>query len=193
MLVVQSDEDPAAASAEIAAIEAICAAHGATECHATADAEEGAAFVHARRMAIPAVERLGRLLLEDVGVPIPRLADLVLGIARIAAEQDVPIAVIAHAGDGNTHPLLVVDPADAAQQARAEVAYGRVMDLAIELGGTITGEHGVGRLKRSWLGAQIGPDALELNRRIKTALDPQGILNPGAILEPDPTPERSGA
>ncbi|MEN2738890.1 FAD-linked oxidase C-terminal domain-containing protein [Microbacterium sp. X-17] len=191
MLVVQSDEHGEAAAAEIAAVEAICAGHGASECFATADPDEGEAFVHARRTAIPAVERMGTLLLEDVGVPIPRLADLVLGIERIAAEHDLTIAVIAHAGDGNTHPLLVVDPTDAAQKARAEVAYGEIMNLAIGLGGTITGEHGVGRLKRPWLGAQLGADVLELNRRIKTALDPQGILNPGAILEPDP--ERSGA
>ncbi|ALJ18652.1 FAD-binding oxidoreductase [Microbacterium sp. No. 7] len=183
MLVVQSDEQTDAAEREIAAIQALCEQHGAVECVATSDPDEGAAFVHARRVAIPAVERLGTLLLEDVGVPIPRLADLVLGIAAIAERRDVTIAVIAHAGDGNTHPLLVVDPADAAQQARAETAYGEVMDLAIALGGTITGEHGVGRLKRPWLRDYLGDDVLELTRRIKTALDPAGILNPGAILE----------
>ena len=187
MLVVQSDDEAGAAAAEIATIEAICQEHGASECYATSDPEEGEAFVEARRQAIPAVEQLGTLLLEDVGVPVPRLADLVLGIERIAAEHDVTIALIAHAGDGNTHPLIVTDPADAAQRARAEVAYGEVMELAIALGGTITGEHGVGRLKRPWLGAYLGPDVLELNRRIKAALDPQNILNPGAILE------RSGA
>ena len=91
-------------------------------------------------------------------------------------------AVIAHAGDGNTHPLIVFDPSDADQSERAHQAYGEVMSLAISLGGTITGEHGVGRLKKAWLGEQIGEDALELNRRVKQALDPQGILNPGAIL-----------
>lgn len=182
MLVVQSDEQTDAAEAEIATIRALCEARGAVECFATSDPDEGAAFVHARRMAIPAVERRGTLLLEDVGVPVPRLADLVLGIAAIAERCDVTIAVIAHAGDGNTHPLLVLDPADAAQNARAQTAYGEVMDLAIALGGTITGEHGVGRLKRPWLRDYLGDDVLELNRRIKGALDPDGILNPGAIL-----------
>ena len=146
------------------------------------DADEGEAFVVARRNAIPAVERTGTLLLEDVGVPLPQLGALVDGIAAIAEEREVTIAVIAHAGDGNTHPLIVFDPADADMATRARTAYGEVMALAIELGGTITGEHGVGRLKKPWLADQIGEDALELNRRIKSALDPQGILNPGAMF-----------
>lgn len=182
MLVIQSDNRTDAAAEEIATIEAICTAHGTTECFATADPDEGEAFVQARRMAIPAVERLGTILLEDVGVPIPRLGDLVLGIADIATRNDVLIAVLAHAGDGNTHPLLVFDPADGGQRIRAHTAYGEVMTLAIALGGTITGEHGVGRLKRPWLGDYLGEDVLELNERIKHALDPQGILNPGAVF-----------
>jgi FAD/FMN-containing dehydrogenase len=92
------------------------------------------------------------------------------------------ISVIAHAGDGNTHPLIVYDPADAAMTERAERAFGEIMDLAIGLGGTITGEHGVGRLKRPWLEDQVGPEVMELNRRIKQALDPNNILNPGAAI-----------
>jgi glycolate oxidase len=182
MLVIQSDEPAEHAGREIEQIEAICREHHTTEVFHTTDAEEGEAFVVARRQAIPAVERTGPLLLEDVGVPLPQLGALVDGIADIAAARDVTIAVIAHAGDGNTHPLIVTDPSDEEQQARAQLAYGEVMSLAISLGGTITGEHGVGRLKKGWLGEQIGEDALELNRRVKQALDPHGILNPGAIL-----------
>ena len=153
---------------------------GATEVFSTDDPDEGEAFVAARRFAIPAVEEKGPLLLEDVGVPVPALADLVGGIARIAEQRDLMIAVIAHAGDGNTHPLIVYDPDDAAMTERAQLAYGEIMDLALDLGGTITGEHGVGRLKRPWLDDYLGPEAMALNRRIKDALDPQGILNPGA-------------
>ena len=155
---------------------------GATECFSTADPVEGEAFVAARRYAIIAVEDKGSLLLEDVGVPLPRLADLVGGVAKIAADADLTIAVVAHAGDGNTHPLIVYDPADAAMTERAEKAFGDIMDLTIALGGTITGEHGVGRLKKPWLAGQLGPEAMELNRRIKAALDPDNILNPGAIV-----------
>jgi glycolate oxidase len=139
-------------------------------------------FVAARRAAIPSVEKHGRLLLEDVGVPLPHLPELVAGVERIALNRELLIAVIAHAGDGNTHPLIVFDPTDSAMAQRAQLAFGEIMDLAIRLGGTITGEHGVGRLKRPWLENQIGADALELSRQIKQALDPHNILNPGAIF-----------
>jgi glycolate oxidase len=156
--------------------------HGAAEVFSTADADEGEAFVAARRFAIPAVEAKGSLLLEDVGVPLPALADLVAGIEKMAADTGLLISVIAHAGDGNTHPLIVYNPDDAAEAERAQKAFGDIMDMAIGLGGTITGEHGVGRLKKPWLPGYLGPEAMELNRRIKTALDPAGILNPGALL-----------
>ncbi|HEX7323512.1 MAG TPA: FAD-linked oxidase C-terminal domain-containing protein [Mycobacterium sp.] len=161
---------------------AVFTEHGAKEVFATDDPDEGEAFIAARRFCIPAVERTGSLLLEDVGVPLPALADLIIGIERIALEREVTISVIAHAGDGNTHPLIVYDPADPAMAERAAVAFGEIMDLALRLGGTITGEHGVGRLKRPWLEGQIGPDAMALNQKIKAALDPLGILNPGAAI-----------
>jgi glycolate oxidase len=160
----------------------ICQRHGAADVLSTADEEEGELFVMARRMVIPAVETTGRLLLEDVGVPLPRLPELVAGIEKIAVDRSVTIALIAHAGDGNTHPLIVFDPSDPQMEARAQLAFGEIMELAIELGGTITGEHGVGRLKRPWLEAQIGPDVMALSERIKGALDPLNILNPGAIF-----------
>jgi FAD/FMN-containing dehydrogenase len=128
------------------------------------------------------MEQKGSLLLEDVGVPLPELGALVRGIEAIAAKHVLTIAVIAHAGDGNTHPLIVFDAMDADETARAHEAYGQVMELAIGLGGTITGEHGVGRLKKPWLPSYLGPDAMDLTRRVKTALDPLGTLNPGAML-----------
>jgi glycolate oxidase len=148
----------------------------------TVDPDEGEAFAAARRAAFPALERLGDLLLEDVGVALPALPALVKGIEEIAAEQRVTIALVAHAGDGNTHPLVVYNAADEEETKRAYVAFGAVMDLALHLGGTITGEHGVGRLKKAWLPDYLGPDVMALTRRIKDTLDPLGILNPGAIL-----------
>ena len=182
LLLVGTDAQGDAAAAELAVIEAALRAHGVGEYFATDDPDEAEQFVAARRMAIPALERKGALLLEDVGVPLPALGDLIRGIEEIARRRDVVISVIAHAGDGNTHPLIVHDPADEEQTARATLAFGEIMDLAISLGGTITGEHGTGRLKSPWLGAYLGDDVLELNRRIKRALDPQGILNPGVIF-----------
>jgi len=168
---------------EIATMVAACERNGATEVLTTDDQEEGEMFLTARRVAIPAVERRGRLLLEDVGVPLPRLPELVSGIEMLAQKAELTVALVAHAGDGNTHPLIVFDPTDPAMEIRAEETFGAIMDLAISLGGTITGEHGVGRLKKPWLEKQIGSDVLELSLRIKQALDPQGILNPGAVFD----------
>ncbi|WP_319457170.1 MULTISPECIES: FAD-binding oxidoreductase [unclassified Mycobacterium] len=182
MMVAASDDRGAAGAEDAAYMARVFTEHGATEVFSTDDPEEGEAFVAARRFAIPAVEAKGALLLEDVGVPLPALADLVSGVEKIAAQHDLLISVIAHAGDGNTHPLIVYDPADAAMTQRAQLAFGEIMDLAVGLGGTITGEHGVGRLKRPWLAGYLGPEAMELNQRIKAALDPDGILNPGAAI-----------
>src|ERR1700733_793942 len=179
MLVAGSDERGRASGEDAEVMAAVFAENGATEVFSTDDPDEGEAFVAARRFCIPAVGKKGSLLLEGVGVPLPALGELVGGIARIAVERGLMISVIAHAGDGNTHPLIVYDPADAAMKERAELAYGEIMKLALRLGGTITGEHGVGRLKRPWLASYLGPEGSALNRRLKDALDPQGILNPG--------------
>lgn len=191
MLVFQSDEPGEYGAAEIDLIEQACRANNAAEVFWTRDPDEGEAFVAARRMAIPAVERRGTLLLEDVGVPIPLLGDLVEGIARISAESGIEVAVIAHAGDGNTHPLVVFDPSDARSATAARDVYGRIMDLAVSLGGTITGEHGVGRLKRPWLRGYLGDEVMQLNKTIKLALDPQGIMNPGCIFATDDVQRRA--
>ncbi|MUM01828.1 FAD-binding oxidoreductase, partial [Mycolicibacterium sp. CBMA 334] len=159
MMVAASDDRGAAGADDAAFMAEVFTECGATEVFSTSDPDEGEAFVAARRFAIPAVEAKGTLLLEDVGVPLPALAELVSGVAEIAARRQLLISVIAHAGDGNTHPLIVFDPADGDEAQRAQLAFGEIMDLAVGLGGTITGEHGVGRLKRPWLAGQIGPDA----------------------------------
>ena len=182
MMVAASDDRGPAGAEDAEFMAAVFTEAGATEVFSTSDPAEGEAFVVARRYAIPAVEAKGSLLLEDVGVPLPALAALVAGIEKIAAHHDLLISVIAHAGDGNTHPLIVFDPADVDMARRADVAFGEIMDLAVSLGGTITGEHGVGRLKKPWRAGYLGPEAMELNRKIKTALDPAGILNPGAAI-----------
>ena len=167
LLVAQSDAPGAACAGEVTVMEEVCTASGATECVSTDDPDEGEMFVAARRAAFPAIERLGSLLLEDVGVPVPRLPDLLAGIEEIAVRNDVRIPVVAHAGDGNTHPIIVTPPGDEAAAARARTAFAEVMALAISLGGTITGEHGVGRLTRGALPDQLGPDVMALTRRVK--------------------------
>jgi glycolate oxidase len=182
LLLGRSDAGGAQASAEVALMQEACERAGAVYAASTDDVDEGEQLLAARRMAIPAVERLGTVLIEDVGVPVPRIPDLMSGIASLATRHDTMIAVIGHAGDGNFHPLVTFDRRDPDAVARAEVAFGDVMDLAISLGGTITGEHGVGTLKLPWLAGQLGPDVMDLHHRIKDALDPVGILNPGKGL-----------
>ncbi len=182
MLIIQSDEPGETAAREINVISELCAANNATEVYSTDDPEDGELFVTARRMVLPAIEKLGTILLEDVGVPVSRLGDLVLGIDAISRNNRITVSVVAHAGDGNTHPQIVFDPTDPDQQARAHTAFDEIMKLAISLGGTITGEHGVGRLKMAWLPSYLGDDAMALNQRIKSALDPLNILNPGVVF-----------
>jgi glycolate oxidase len=182
LLVAQSDAPGEARTLEIEVMQAACTTAGAREVFVTDDAAEGEAFVEARRQAFPAIEARGSLLLEDVGVPVPLLPELLAAIASVAAAYDVEIPVVAHAGDGNTHPIIVYDPADPDAEKRAREAFAEVMRRAVELGGTITGEHGVGRTKKAALPDQLGPDVMELSRRVKAALDPDGILNPGAVL-----------
>jgi glycolate oxidase len=160
-------------------IAACCEAAGASYVAATDDPDEGELLLGARRMAIPCVERLGTVLIEDVGVPIPQIPALIAAVGEIADRNDTRIPVIGHAGDGNFHPLVTFDAADADSSARAATAFDEVMEAALALGGTVTGEHGVGSLKARHLAAQLGPDVLDLARRVKAALDPQGILNPG--------------
>ena len=182
LLVAQSDAPGTSCSEEVALMEKACHDSGALEVFVTDDPDEGEQFVQARRMVIPAVEELGGLMLEDVGVPVPRLPELITAVAEIAERHDLSIPVIAHAGDGNTHPLIVVPRDDDAALERARLAFDEIMHAAIALDGTITGEHGVGRTKKSALTAQVGEDVMKLTRQVKAALDPHGILNPGAIL-----------
>ncbi|MEZ5136653.1 MAG: FAD-linked oxidase C-terminal domain-containing protein [Acidimicrobiales bacterium] len=167
------------AADEADAVVAACEAEGADYVACTDDVDEGELLMGARRMAIPAVERLGTVLIEDVGVPVPRIPDLLAAVERIAAAHDTAIPVIGHAGDGNFHPLVTYDAADPDATARAATAFDEVMAAALALGGTVTGEHGIGVLKARHLRAQLGDDVLELTRRIKDALDPEHILNPG--------------
>lgn len=155
---------------------------GATWAACSTDETEAEALFAARRLAYPALERLGPVLTEDVCVPkaqVPRMLDR---IERTAQRHRITIANIAHAGDGNLHPLIITEPGDEAARVRAQAAFADIIADALALGGTVTGEHGVGLLKRPGLVAELSPAVLALHQAVKDALDPAGILNPGKIL-----------
>jgi glycolate oxidase len=155
---------------------------GATWAAASTDPAEAEALFAARRLAYPALERLGPLLTEDVCVPKAAVPEMLARIEAAAVRNDVLIANIAHAGDGNLHPLLITPPGDAEARARAQVAFGEIMRDAVALGGTVTGEHGVGLLKRDGLAVELAPEVVAMQRAVKAALDPHGILNPGKVF-----------
>jgi glycolate oxidase len=144
----------------------------------TDDAEAEALF-DARRLAYPALERLGPVLTEDVCVPRSAVPEMLARIAAIGARHGVTIATIAHAGDGNLHPLLVTPPGDEVARLAAQAAFADLLDAAIELGGTVSGEHGIGLLKRDGMRRELDPGALALQQAVRRALDPLGLFNPG--------------
>ncbi|QTG82164.1 FAD-binding oxidoreductase [Arthrobacter crystallopoietes] len=154
----------------------------AAELGRAADAAEAEALLTARREAIPSLEKMGRVSIGDIGVPRGRLADAVTGLADISRRTGVRIFTIAHAADGNLHPIIVVDPHESVTEGPAKAALGEMFRLAQNLGGTLTGEHGVGLLKRDWLRDELGDVSLEVQHAIRRALDPQGILNPGKAI-----------
>ncbi|WP_341394374.1 FAD-binding oxidoreductase [Arthrobacter sp. G119Y2] len=154
----------------------------AGSCGKAADDDEAAAFIRARREAIPSLEKIGRVSIGDIGVPRGRLAEAVAGLERIAADTGTRIFTIAHASDGNLHPMIVMDPQDPVDEGPAKEALGQMFFLANRLGGTLTGEHGVGLLKRDWVGAELGDVSLGVQHAIRRALDPLGILNPGKAI-----------
>ncbi|MBC3190680.1 FAD-binding protein [Pseudonocardia sp. C8] len=183
LLLAQTDLPEPAAEAEADAILAAFTEHGATEAMASTDATEAEALFAARRMAYPALEQLGMgMLTEDVCVPRPRMAEMLARIEDIGRRRDVRIATVAHAGDGNLHPLMLTPHDDAAARDRTKAAFDEIIAAAVELGGTVTGEHGVGLLKRDGMERELGPQVLALQRAVKSALDPDGILNPGKAV-----------
>jgi glycolate oxidase len=169
------------ASAE-AMVEAFRAA-GASWAERSTDALEAEALFAARRLAYPALERLGPLLTEDVCVPKAMVPAMLGRIEDAARRHDVRIANIAHAGDGNLHPLIITEPGDEPARERAQAAFTEILDAAIELGGTVSGEHGIGLLKKPGLHQELSAEVVALHRAVKQALDPHGILNPGKVFD----------
>jgi len=180
LLVAFDTVDP---TVDLAAAGELCLAAGATEVVPAADSAESELLLQARRLVLTAMDRLGTTMVDDVAVPRTALAPMLRGVAEIADRFDLVIGTCCHAGDGNTHPVVVFDGEDPEQTERARASFDAIMALGLELGGTITGEHGVGLLKRDWLARELGPLGLELQRRVKAAFDPLGLLNPGKVFD----------
>jgi glycolate oxidase len=182
LLLVESDRPGAAADEELTTAEAACTEAGAGSVVRATDLMEADWLRQVRRLAFRAMERLGVARMEDVGAPRSRLPELLGAIERIAAANDVRCGTFGHAGDGNLHPTFVWDRGDGAAEARVHRACEELYRAAIALGGTVTGEHGIGATRREFLEEQRGPEAMAVMRAIKAALDPLGILNPGRVV-----------
>lgn len=180
LLLIQCDGDAAEAEAQRCAD--ACRIAAATELYVSTDAAEGDAFMQARRVALTALECRGSTLLDDLAVPVPRLPHMLDAIARIADRHRLLIGTFGHAADGNLHPTIVFDAADPDAADRAHRAFDEMVTRCLALGGSITGEHGVGSLKRRFLEPMIGSVERSLMAGIKAAFDPTGILNPGRAL-----------
>ncbi len=183
MLMVESDAGPPVAEQELQRAEAICLSAGASEIARAADAQEADWLRQARRKAHWALEQVGIARMDDVGVPLSCVSELLAAITRISREENIPVGVFGHAGDGNFHPTYVVDRADPSARQRIESARSRIYETVIGLGGTVTGEHGTGLVKKAYLERQRGRIAVDVMRAVKHALDPQAILNPGKVVD----------
>ncbi|WP_436492842.1 FAD-binding oxidoreductase [Actinokineospora sp. HUAS TT18] len=182
LLICQSDSGGEAARRELTAIEQVCTDAGAELAYTTYDVAEGQALLTARRAVLMALEVYGSWLTDDVCVPRTRIADLIAGCERISREVGLRIAVVGHAGDGNMHPTIVYDASSEDEFARAHKAFDDILAVGLSLGGTVTGEHGIGKIKREWLAREIGPIGLRTHRAIKAALDPENLFNPGSMF-----------
>ena len=184
-----SFEDPPAAllfaraeRAEDVARIAQCCEDARADLVVTSDEQaEGRMLLAARRLAYPALERMGATLLDDVAVPVARIPDLLDAVPGVAAAHEVTIGTFGHAGDGNLHPTIVYDRDDPDARGRARAAFEAIVRLALALGGTATGEHGVGALKTTFCDAELGA-ARGLHRAVKRAFDPAGLMNPGKAI-----------
>jgi glycolate oxidase len=190
VLVVEVDGPAVEVSSGVADIERLCRSAGAGEIRAAADAAERAAIWAGRKSAFAAVGRISRdYYVQDGVVPRTALPAVLRRIRELADEAGLRVANVFHAGDGNLHPLVLYDGSREGEPARAEELAGRILDLCIDYGGSITGEHGVGSDKRAALGRMFTATDLDVMQRLRCAFDPAGVANPGKVF---PTPRLCG-
>lgn len=184
ILLVETDgSDEATVQREIEAIEKICQESGARRVKVAQNETERSNLWKARRSVSPALARKApNKLGEDITVPRSAIPEAIRRLKAISARYGLPIVIFGHAGDGNLHPNILFDKRNPEQWVKVERMVAEEFNVALELGGTLSGEHGVGTLKRSYMLRALGPVSIEIQKRIKQALDPLNILNPGKVL-----------
>jgi glycolate oxidase len=184
MLIIESDGmDEESVVKEIETIADICRAGGAREVQVARNEKERTALWSARRSISPSLARRApNKLGEDISVPRSAIPEAVAAIKEVSRQYEIPIAIFGHAGDGNLHPNILFDKRDPEQVARMKKAAAAIFDISVRLGGTLSGEHGVGSLKLAFLEQDVGPVFIDVMATIKQALDPQKILNPGKVV-----------
>jgi glycolate oxidase len=143
------------------------------------DPTDAADLIRVRKMAYPALERMGATLLDDVALPITKIAEFVEKVEALSKRTNLVIGIFGHAGDGNMHPTIVHDHGDTAAADRAKSAFSEIVEIAQSLGGTASGEHGIGSIKAGFVAKEISATVIDLQRAVKKVFDPNSILNPG--------------
>lgn len=183
ILLIETDGHPASVADEAARMAELATSHAARSVTIAETPEQAASLATARRAAFSSLARVApTTILEDATVPRSELANMVRFIQMTSAKHNLRIGTFGHMGDGNLHPTFLTNEKDHAEMERVEIAMKEIFDYAVSLGGTITGEHGVGVAKRSFLPAAIGELNIDVMRRMKSVFDPDGILNPGKIF-----------
>jgi glycolate oxidase len=183
LLLIEVDGEAALVEAQGKRIEAFCKERGAVEVERAETSEEAEKLWQARRTAFGAVASLRpNCIVEDATVPVKRLPDIIRKIVGLSAKYRLKIGVLAHAGDGNLHPLIMTDLRDKAEMRRVDEALEEMYEAAMGMGGTLSGEHGIGIAKNRFMDMEFDRSAIEIMRGIKKVFDPNGILNPGSFL-----------
>jgi glycolate oxidase len=184
ILIIETDGDEADAVRDMQVVVRTCREHGAGKVRVAQTPEESDELWQVRRNISGSLGRKRpNKLGEDISVPRSAIPEMIAKIKEISAKHDLPIVIFGHAGDGNLHPNILFDKQDEEEWQRVQAAVGDLFHAAVEVGGTLSGEHGVGTLKKPYLEMALGPIAVEMQKRIKQAWDPNNILNPGKIFD----------